>query len=145
MKYITHTYTLIILAIAGCLLLNCADDEPAEPTLQEQAFEKLAGEWTFGASGSITLDGQDVSLNYPGFSLSFTDGSYQTQNAGDLLKASGTWEWVDEDAALILLDSGEQVTIIELTATVFHFSFTSAGSGGEVAGTAGSYVVELEK
>lgn len=145
MKIITHTYTLILLALAGCLLLNCGDDEPATPTAQEQAFEVLAGEWTFGTSGSITLDGQDVSLNYPGFSLSFADGTYQTQNAGDLLSATGTWQWVDEEASLILLDSGEQVTIIVLTETSFQFSFTSNGSGGEAAGTAGSYVVSLEK
>ena len=145
MKLITHTYTLILLALVGCLLLNCSDDEPTEPTAQELAFEKLAGEWTFGTSGSITLDGQDVSLNYPGFSLSFADGTYQTQNAGDLLSASGTWQWANEEAGLILLDSGEQVTIIELTETSFQFSFTSTGTGGEAAGTAGSYVVTLEK
>ena len=145
MKFNKHTYTLILLALAGSLLLNCGDDEPAGPTDQDLAFEKLAGAWTFGTSGSITLDGQDVSLNYPGFSLSFTDGTYQTQNAGDLLSASGTWQWVDESAEVIVLDSGEQVTIVNLTDTNFQFSFTSDGTGGEVAGTAGNYVVTVEK
>ena len=145
MKYITHTHTLIMLALAGCLLLTCADDEPAEPTARELAFEKLAGDWTYGTSGSITLDGQDVSLNYPGFSLSFADGTYQTRNAGDLLSASGTWEWANEEAGSLLLDSGEEVTIMELTETLFRFSFTSTGTGGEAAGTAGNYVITVEK
>lgn len=140
----THyiTYTFILLA---CLWMSCGDDEPSGPTEQELAFEMLAGDWTFGTNGSILLDGQDVSLNYPGFSLSFADGTYQTQNAGDLLSASGTWRWANEEAGSLLLDSGEEVTIIELTETLFRFSFTSTGTGGEAAGTAGNYVVTVEK
>ena len=145
MKHGLHIYTFMLLTLGGCLLLTCSDDEPSGPTEQELAFEKLAGDWTYGTSGSITLDGQDVSLNYPGFSLSFADGTYQTRNAGDLLSASGTWEWANEEAGSLLLDSGEEVTIIELTETLFRFSFTSTGTGGEAAGTAGNYVITVEK
>lgn len=145
MKKITHTCILYIMVLAGSLLLSCAGDDPSGPTAQELAFEKLAGNWTFGTSGSITLDGQDVSLNYPGFSLSFADGTYQTLNAGDLFRASGTWSWANEEAGSVLLDTGEEATIITLTETDFQFSFTHSGTGGEAAGTAGNYVVTLEK
>lgn len=133
----------IILAIS--FGLACSGDDPKEITAREAAFEKLEGSWTFGNSGSIVLDGQDVSLNYPGFALSFADGIYQTQNAGDLFRATGTWEWTDESAASLLLDTGEEVTIIELTETNFRFSFTLRGGGGEAAGIDGAYVVSLVK
>ena len=146
MNFNKRTYTLLLLALSAILFLNCGDDEPPpQPTDQEMALERLEGQWTFGSSGGITRDGQDVSLNYPGFSLSFTAGTYQTQNGGDLFSTSGTWQWANDEARLISLDSGVQLTISTLTETDFQFSFTFAGSGGVAAGTSGVYVVTLEK
>lgn len=142
---ITRTNILILLMLIGCLWLSCAADDPSVPSQQQLTFEKLVGSWTLGASGSVLLDGLDISLNYPGFSLSFADGTYQTTNAGDLLSASGTWEWVDQEAQHILLGSGETVTIEELTEVLFRFSFTHSGTGGTAAGLDGNYVITVNK
>ncbi len=87
-------------------------------------------------------------FNYPGFNLSFTDGAYNTSNAGDLFKAIGTWDWSDEDAQGILLDDGKLITIVDLTENRFVFSFQFSGSGGQanlIDGTSGNYVITVNK
>ncbi len=146
MRLLTHTNTLFVLLLLACLIsASCGSDDPSGPTVQELTFEKLAGSWTFGTNGSIVLDGQDISANYPGFALSFADGTYTTTNAGDLFEASGTWQWTSEQATSVLLDTGVEVTIIDLSETAFRFSFTHAGTGGTAAGTAGNYTITLEK
>ncbi len=134
-----------LVVLAFVLSMSCRGDDPKAISLNEIAFEKLSGDWTLGTTGSIDLDGTNVSLNYPGFSFSFTDGTYATENAGDLFSAMGTWQWVGEEAKVFRLDSGEQVTILDLTETRFRFTFTSGGTGGEAAGIAGVYTIEVVK
>ncbi len=144
MKPFSYTYLLYTLLLFVSLA-SCRPDDPNGPSIQDLTFEKLAGNWALGSSSTIMLDGQDITLNYPGFALSFADGTYNTTNAGDLFKASGTWQWSGEMATSVILDTGEEVTIIDLSETDFQFSFTHTGTGGTAAGTAGNYVVTLEK
>lgn len=144
MKPISYRYLLYTLLLFVSLA-SCRSDDTNGPSVQDLTFEKLAGNWTFGTSGSITLDGQDITLNYPDFALSFADGTYNTTNAGDLFRASGTWQWTGEEATSVLLDTGEEVTIIDLNETALKFSFNHTGTGGTAAGTAGNYVVALAK
>ena len=125
------------------MVCSCDPDDPSGPTLQEEAFAALAGDWAFGATGSIVLDGQDVSLNFPGFNLSFADGTYQTNNGGDLFNATGTWEWVNENAQQLILDTEEEVTIVTLTENLFEFSFFH--NGNSVSGIQGNYVINVVK
>lgn len=125
------------------MIWSCGPDDPSGPTLQEEAFAVLAGDWGFGTTGSIVLDGQDVSLNFPAFSLSFADGTYQTNSGGNLFNATGTWEWVNENAQQLMLDTGEEVTIISLTETAFEFSFFH--NGNTASGIQGNYVVKVVK
>ncbi|WP_141655462.1 hypothetical protein [Roseivirga seohaensis] len=133
-----------VLIMFVMLVIGCKSDDPSGPTAQEEAFELLAGDWTFGTNGGIMLDNQDVSQNYPGFALSFTDGTYTTTNGGDLFRATGTWTWANQNAGSITLDTGEEVNILELGPGSFKFSFTHTG-GGVAAGTSGNYVVSVEK
>ena len=138
-----YTYTLI-LALAALSLSCTPDDGPADPKATELAFEMLAGQWTFGQFGSIKVDGSDVSANYSGFALSFTDGGYTTTNAGELFNASGTWEWSDESGRTVSLDDGKTINIQQLTLNKFVFSFTKT-DGPVRAGIAGNYVITVEK
>jgi len=135
----------LALLIIG-FLTSCGPDDAVElSTAQELAFEKLAGEWTLkNGEGSIKLGGADISVNYPGFSLSYDDGAYSTTNAGTLFRATGTWEWQDEEARVILLDDGKEVTLVDLTETSFTFSFNYTG-GGERAGLPGDYIIQVLK
>lgn len=144
MKIIKYTHILFTLLLFVSLA-SCGSDDTSGPSLQDLTFEKLAGNWTLSTNGSIRLDGQNVSANYAGFSLSFADGSYTTTNAGDLFRANGTWQFVGETAESISLDSGEEITVLELTETRFVFSFSSNGTGGTAAGIAGNYTITVVK
>ena len=125
---------------------SCSGDD--DPTAQELAFEKLAGSWDLTSGGSVIVDGQDASLNFSGFSFSFTDGAYSTVNGGDLFSATGTWVWQDEEAQIITLDDDKDITIVSLTENQFVFSFTFNGTGGVVNsgdGIAGNYTITVTK
>lgn len=137
-----YSKSLFILSLVS-VMVSCNGDD--SPTAQALAFEKLAGSWDL-SQGSIMVDGQDVSLNYAGFSLSFTDGNYMTTNAGDLFSATGTWEWIDQEARSLRLQDGKEVTIGTLTETsfVFSFSFTRPIANLE-SGTSGSYTITVNK
>ena len=137
--------TSVLAIVALIKFSSCSPDDPTSPTLQQLAFEKLAGDWILGTVGSIVVDGQDLSLNYPGFSLSFTDGGYATSNAGDLFNATGTWTWTDEEAGEVSLDDGKVLTIATLTENVFKFTFDFAGTGGVANGIGGSYEITVVK
>ncbi len=141
----TRIITSILAVIALTQLTSCKPDDTPSQTLQDLAFEKLAGAWTLGTAGSINVDGQDISLNFPGFSLSFTDGGYTTTNAGDLFRASGTWTWTDEQAGEVDLDDGKMLTIVNLTENIFNFTFDFAGTGGVANGIGGSYEIIVVK
>ncbi len=142
LKYIFSA--VVIVSILG--LCACGDDD--DPTAQELAFEKLAGTWSLANGGSVVIDGQDASLNFSGFSFSFTDGTYTTANAGDLFRATGTWSWQDEAAQRITIDDGKTITITTLTEQQFVFSFTFNGTGGVAnsgEGIAGNYTITVNK
>ena len=137
----------VVLLFIASLFLSCGDDD-APPNAQELAFERLEGTWELSNGGSIMINNQNASLNFPGFSLSFTDGQYNTANAGNLFNATGTWEWLDTEAQSISLDDGKTITIIELTETVFEFSFQFDGSRGVAFGNnsvSGAYVIRVLK
>ncbi|GAB5523833.1 MAG: hypothetical protein Roseis2KO_17050 [Roseivirga sp.] len=118
------------------------DDGTDEPSAQELAFEDLAGTWRLT---SIGVDGNDVTPNYPGFTLSYTETSYTTTNAKTLFRASGTWSWADDVTSTLLnLDDGKTITIIGLDENTLRFSFTQS-SGGVVAGVSGNYNILMSK
>lgn len=144
LKFLNNRIVLVMCLLTITLSQSCGgDDGPTEPSAQELAYEDLAGNWQLE---SISLDNQDVILNYAGLILMFSTGSYTTQNAGDLFRASGTWQWADETTASRLnMDDGKEITIQSLSATRIQFSFSQSGNGGVAAGTGGSYRLTLTK
>jgi len=138
----------VFVMILATAFMACGPDDTSSQTLQDLAFEKLSGTWGLSGTNAIMVDGQDASLNYPGFGLSFTNGSFTTVNAGDLFSASGTWAWADQEARQITLDDGKLVTIVTLTETLFNFTFSFSGSGSVVNGehgVEGNYNITLIK
>ncbi|MFT6970811.1 MAG: hypothetical protein ACJAXX_001377 [Roseivirga sp.] len=118
--------------------MPCLSVKPIALTAQAHVFEVLSENWGFGPTGSITLHNQDVSLNYSGVALSFTDGTYTTTKGSDLFNATGTW--THELVRHITLDTKEEVSTLELIPGIFDFSFTQVG-GAVVAETSGNYVI----
>lgn len=144
MKKTKYIYIVVFIGLLGFCACGGNDD----PTAQELAFEKLSGSWSLSNGGSVVIDGQDASLNFSGFSFSFTDGSYNTANAGDLFRATGTWTWADEAAQRISVDDGKSITIVTLTEQQFVFTFASDGTGGVAnsgEGIAGNYTITVNK
>lgn len=145
MKKIQFLFVIMVLVMLPCLSACSGDDDPST---QELAFEKLSGSWDLSSGGSVMVDGQNASLNFAGFSFSFTEGAYATINAGDLFKATGVWTWVDQDAQRISIDDGKAITIVSLTEQQFVFSFTFNGTGGVANsgdGIAGNYTITVTK
>ena len=130
------------------LNLNC-QNENDDPSPQELALQRLtAGEWTLGTTGFVQLDGQDVSANYPGFTLSFNNQQYQTTNAGNLFRASGSWEWIGESANRLITDDDLEITINDLTPNTLEFTFLLTSTRSVAAGTEGirgDYRIRLVK
>lgn len=143
-KNLNRSLEFLIFVIVILFNTNSCDNGGSSPTAQELAFEKLSGSWTFGTTGAIVVDDQDVSLNYNGFGLSFTDGGYTTSNAGDLFGAQGNWSWGGDSAELVLLDDGKSISILQLTESVFEFSFFH-NNGSQAYGINGQYTVALVK
>ncbi len=144
-KQPTSVYTLL-LSILVIVFASCSGDE--DPTAQQLAFEKLSGSWDLSQGGSIVIDGQDATANFTGFAFTFTDGTYTTTNAGDMFRASGTWEWADEEAQQLSVDDGKTITIVTLTETLFVFTFTSDGNPGAAnhgEGIAGNYTITVNQ
>lgn len=133
--------------LALLTLVGCGNEGiDLNPNQQEIVFEILSGNWDINEVGSIMVDGQDVSLNYAGFSLSFTDGAYATNAGQKLFSASGTWSWANEEASVINLDDGKVITITTLTTEQFVFSFSFDGEGGVangVNGISGNYTITV--
>jgi hypothetical protein len=146
MKKINFEFLLLVLVIVLISFLSCGGgDGETEPTAQDEAFEILAGRWSLPSSGGIVVDGTDRSLNYPGFSLSFTNGGYTTNSGGDLFSATGTWEWADGTTTNVInLDDGKTINIQSLTTSQFVFSFNQS-EGGTAAGVAGNYTITVNK
>ncbi|MCE7990428.1 MAG: hypothetical protein HEP71_00555 [Roseivirga sp.] len=147
MKSIKPINTIAFLFILGIIsAMACGGEE--DPSAQQLAFEKLAGSWDISEGGSIIIDGQDATANFTGFAFSFTNAGYTTTNAGDMFRASGTWEWADEEARQLSIDDGKIITIVTLTESLFVFSFTSDGNAGTAnhgEGIAGNYTITVNK
>lgn len=141
--------TLLWIVLIWAFSMGCGgDDAPPAPTPQEEAYAILSGGWGISQGGGINLDGHDVSLNYFGFTLSFSDGVYVTTNAGNLFSARGVWNWANEEAGMINLDDGKVLSIVSLTAEEFIFSFQLNSTGGVAngaSGISGNYVVTVNK
>lgn len=136
------TLGLALLLIQG--FTSCDTNDLDVETAQDLAFALLAEEtWTLNnGAGSIVVDGTDVSANYPGFNLSFNEGTYSTSNAKQLFSATGTWTWLDEEARMIRLDDGKELTISTLNEFRFTFTFNFA-DGGVRAGIPGNYTISV--
>lgn len=131
-------FAVLLIASASCK----SDDGPSEKDL---AFQLLAGDWSLGTGGYIKVDDQDISANFPGFRLSFTNGGFSTLGAGDLFNATGSWQWTNASTSEIVTDGARNIKILSLTQSRFNFTFSFAGTGGVANGIGGSYNILVVK
>lgn len=140
-----HIIRILCVALLLGLHISCKKKKKdEEPSAQELALEALAHSWSV-SNGSVIRDGLDVSANYVGLQLTFSDGSYNTSNAGELFAASGTWEWVGESTTQLTMDDGKTVTIGSVSGTTLVISFDHTGTGGTAFGVSGAYQITLTR
>lgn len=139
---------MAMLLIGLLSLLGCGNNEV--DAVDEDALA-LNGDWVLpAAGGGVVVDGEDLSLNYPGFKMSFSsddngqDKKYRTTNAGELFKASGIWDWLNDSQTVMAFDDGKDLTLStqQSTRLVLRFNYTS---GGVRAGISGNYTLTLVK
>lgn len=137
-----RTYILLLLTALILSVGACDKKSPApEENPQEQRLELLSKTWHI-ENGSITLDGADVSTSYEGFQISFSNGVFSTQAAGELFPINGTWSWIDNAATMLKTGRGKEINLVSISDSklVIRFYKTSENA---VTGAIGDYVIEL--
>jgi len=128
--------TLGLIAL-GLGVSSCSDDSPAA---EQDALVKT---WT---PGTVKKDEADVTADYTGLQITFVeDGTYTSQNAGHLFKASGTW--ARKGTTQLTLDSSLEVTIGSVSATDLGLQLTLSEAdlaGGRIQALVGEYDIHLK-
>jgi hypothetical protein len=144
-------WILSIGIIAGLTLYaSCGGTDPVPPvvedTPQDIARANLSKNWGLGTSGSIRRDGQDVTDDFSGFTISFTEsGSYTASGGGDVWPdGSGTWSFTGTDTndASSITIGGDNVEInVASTSLLLQFNIAEdgAGIGARVSGINGDW------
>ena len=138
-----------VIVLLGLVMLSaCGGSDPVP--VDEEALA-LNGDWVLPTSGGgVVVDGIDRSLNFVGFKISFgsdTNGqekTYRTSNAGDLFRASGTWDWGSDTKNSMILSEGKTVNIQSQQSSRLVLTFNYA-DGGIRSGISGNYIITLEK
>ena len=141
-----------MLAIITTLVVGCKDDDddavPVDTLEQQQAevLGQLAGA-TWSVS-TVTVDNLDQNSLFENLSLSFEDGTFASQNGGEVWPSSGTWEFANDDSRTIIRDDATVINInsINDARLVLSLSWTENKIGsGRTNSISGEHVFTLIK
>lgn len=117
----TLSIAMMVISFFGIAFLSSC--KPDEPTLtEEQKVTKMltenGGKWNLPSVAGVTVDGLDVTQDlFPGFSITFGDGTLSTTGTTPVWLRQDTWTFKDESAKVIVRgQDGKEVTISALTA-----------------------------
>jgi hypothetical protein len=92
---------IIILSaiVAGvAMLMSCGGGD--DPSPQQQMTNQLVngGEAWRASGGTVTVDGSNVTSDWSGFTITFTEDTYTTSGslASEVWPSSGTWDFANE-------------------------------------------------
>jgi hypothetical protein len=136
----SKTIHLVLAVLLIVSLTSCKKDDP-NPV--DQQINQLKGTWKLG---SISNDNQDVTAQFTGFTLTFTDKNYATTNGGNPWPVNGTYDFKSTDLKSLLRSDNTVVTIDQLTTTalVLSFNYTNL-TNGRVSGVTGNFTFSLIK
>jgi hypothetical protein len=135
---------LLAVCSAVALFQNCSSDDgnPVDPQ------DAIAKTWIVNTNGLVTKDGTNLTSDYIGLTLTFnSDGTYTTTNGKMLLQSSGTWNWVGNDVANVMLDGDFPVTVKNLAANSLEIAFTMDEehvNTGRSRAVLGNYIIKLQ-
>ena len=137
--------SLLLLVIWLSGIFSCNKGK-TEVNPQDQVKTKLKGTWTIVFA---TRDNIDVTSDFNGFSITFTETGYSTNGGGVALPVSGAWAFSGEKTDKVVFDGDIDVTLtFSNNDTNLRLEFTIPDTiydlgRKEVLG--GDYVFELTK
>lgn len=143
MKNILKTAFLIALVV----LASCKDDNNG-PSKEGVATEMLtANSWSHA---QVTHSDGDLSDQYTDFVILFTDnssgdfdGTFAISNGGNAFSESAGYWSFNDDMTKIIFGSGKEIDFT-LDENHLQLDFTTASSGGKVAGLSGHFIFDLQ-
>lgn len=145
MNYYPKKLLVIYLAMVGIgLTLACGGDD--SPTPEELRQQELTATW---ALGTVVNDGQDVTSQFNGFTLTITsEQTYSTNNGGNAWPAAGSFQLVSSNLEEFTRDDGVRVTITTISETNLSLTFQITEVGGSAFGSngiTGTFIFNLNK
>lgn len=152
MKIFSRLPFLLVLAV-GIMVLGCKKSKDDEVDPEQETIDKLSFTWQ---SSAVTLDGDDRTADFTGFTLTITNGKqYQAANVDALYQSvwpsSGTWDFKDSGSAIpdlttVIRDGSLEISIDLLTETEMILSFTFVTGGLEgTTSTEGNYIFSFTR
>lgn len=129
MKNYLIAFLSIALAIFTVQLSGCDSAEPQSEVQKATEF-LTSGSWLVE---TVTVGGVPATNTYKDLSITFSGASFQSVNGDPIWPATGTWSFSDDTAKKIVRNDGIELTVVELTSSVFSFemvwSKTTLGTG----------------
>lgn len=147
------TRTALVTTLVGLtFLMSC---KPDEPTLTpEQRVTKIlteeGGTWTLPSVAGVTVDGLDVTQDlFPGFSITFGEGTLTTTGTTPVWLRQDTWSFKDETATVIIRgQDSKEIAISEITNDQMILTLEwehETFQGGRAKSIKGTYQFVLQK
>lgn len=134
---------LTAIILTTILLTSCGGDDPT--AAQVMTKELTANAWKVS---SVTVDAMDKTDLFTNMTLTFTNTNYVTTNGGVVWPASGTWEFIDKEAKIIIRNDELEIEITEITSASLKLSFNwtrNTFEPGRVSSVAGEHVFTFVK
>jgi len=144
MKNIKILFSLVLL-LSLVAITSCKKDTP-QPDPKQQVIDALGKAWTVN---SVTLDNQDVSAEWSGFTISIDNAqNYTATNLS--IKSTLVWPPVGsytfpniDNPRVISRNDGVLIFVSELTDTSVQFIFTITNTGGRTDGLTGEWIFDM--
>lgn len=134
------TFLLFLVTLFAC---STSKEESAQDKMRKLL---TSGTWNVA---SVTVDGEDKTNAFAGFTLTFTANTYTAHQGDPVWATSGTWAFTDDKAAAFTRDGDVLVTIRSSTDTHLSLSLISnypiLEEGGRAESIAGEFVFEFNK
>jgi len=133
---------LLSLLLFALGMTSCQGDEK-----ESDPRDVIERTWLL-TGGTVTKDGSDVTSDYTGLQVTFSDGgTYTTVNGGHFFKSAGTWAWQGSGMTGITCDGDFSIQVIAVNETDLHLQLTlneDVLTGGRTAGLVGEYDIKLK-
>ena len=135
--------------VMSVVIISCKKTTTTPKTDEELQIEKLTGTWVLDSSEPlpVTIDGNDPSQDWTGFTLTYGSKTYSTNTSASLGDVSvwpsgaGTWDF-GANVSTLVRDDGVEITVT-VTDTSLQLQFDYSDTGGRLNGIVGNWVFKM--